>query len=197
MIGHRAAGSLYYDVMNKNQLVTYLERIDAALRDEAILYIYGSAAFILLDEPERTSLDIDVAAPYCRLDERAFRDAAARAGLPVNPEPDTTSDHFEWISSLRLCLPKPSADSDIMLWRGQRLIVKTGAIPALIASKLIRYDAVDRSDAQYLLSQHAVAFNDVAAAVRSLPPPFNQDTVVLDNLENLRSDMTVWIGSPA
>jgi len=183
--------------MNKHQLMTYLERIDAALHEEAILYIYGSAAFILLDEPERTSLDVDVAAPYCRVDERAFREAASIAGLPVNPEPDTAGDHIEWISSLRLCLPKPAADSDIVLWRGRNLTVKTGAIPALIASKLVRYDAVDRSDVQYLLSQHAVAFNDVAAAVRSLPPPFDQDTVVLENLDNLRNDMTVWIGSPA
>lgn len=183
--------------MNRNQLVTYLERIDAALRSEASLYIYGSAAFILLDEPERTSLDVDVAAPYCRVDERAFRDAAASAGLPVNPEPDTTSDHIEWVSSLRLCLPKPSPDSDIMLWQGHRLTVKTGAIPALIASKLIRYDVIDRSDVQYLLSQHSVAFQDVAAAVRSLPPPFNQDALVLDNLKNLRDDMAVWIGSLA
>lgn len=177
--------------------MTYLERIDAALRNEAVLYIYGSAAFILLDEPERTSLDVDVAAPYCRLDERAFRDAAARAGLPVNPEPDTTGDHIEWISSLRLCLPKPSADTDIVLWQGHHLTVKTGAIPALIASKLVRYDVVDRSDVQYLLSQHSVAFHDVAAAVRSLPPPFNQDAVVLDNLENFRTDMALWIGSQA
>lgn len=183
--------------MNKSQLVTYLEHIDARLHNEAMLYIYGSAAFILLDEPERTSLDIDVAAPYCRLDERAFRDAASNAGLPVNPDLDTANDHIEWISSLRLCLPKPSADSDIVLWRGYNLTVTTGAIPALIASKLIRYDAVDRSDVQYLLSQHPVALTDVALAVRALPPPFNQDAVVLDNLENLRSDMAAWIGSPS
>ena len=104
--------------MNKSQLVAYLERIDTALPDKAMLYIYGSAAFILLDEPDRTSLDIDVAAPYCRVDERVFRDAASNAGLPVNPDPDTAQDHIEWISSLRLCLPKPSADSDIVLGGG-------------------------------------------------------------------------------
>lgn len=183
--------------MNKRQSVVYLESIDATLPDEAMLYIYGSAAFILLDEPEWTSLDIDVAAPYCRVDERVFRDAAANAGLPVNPDLDTAKNHIEWISSLRLCLPKPSADSDIVLWRGRNMTVKTGAIPALIASKLIRYDAVDRSDIQYLLAQHPVALNDVAVAVRSLPPPFNQNAVVLDNLENLRNDMAVWSGSPS
>ena len=182
--------------MNKNQLVTYFERIDVALHDETILHIYGSAAFILLDEPERTSLDVDVAAPYCHVDERAFRDAAMHAGLPVNPELDTADDHIEWISSLRLCLPRPSPDSDIVLWRGHHLIVKTGSIHALIASKLVRYDSVDRSDVQYLLSQHTITFNDVAAAVRSLPAPFDQDAVVRENLENLRNDMAIWTGNP-
>jgi hypothetical protein len=38
------------NAMNRAKLVAYLEGIDAALRAEAALYIYGSAAFILLDE---------------------------------------------------------------------------------------------------------------------------------------------------
>ncbi len=37
-----------------------------------MLYIYGSAVCILLDEPERTSLDIDVAAPYSDADYGAI-----------------------------------------------------------------------------------------------------------------------------
>lgn len=183
--------------MNKQLLTTYLERIDELLREETILYIYGSAAFILLDEPERTSLDIDVAAPYCRVNERAFRDAAVRAGVPVNPASDTAADHIEWISALRLCLPKPSAGSDIVLWRGRCLTVITGSVPALIASKLIRYDPVDRSDVQYLAHQRSVSFRDVEVAVKALPPPFNQDAVVLDNLNNFKNDLAVWNGNPA
>ena len=182
--------------MNKRQLVDYLEQIDTALTKPAVLHIYGSAAFILLDEPERTSLDIDVAAPYCILDERDFRSAAARADLPVNPEVDTADDHIEWISALRLCLSKPEPDSDLILWRGQRLTVKTGSVPALIASKLVRYDAIDRSDVQYLLSQYAVAYNDVAKAARLLPPPFNKDTVVQENLKNFKDDLAIWSGCP-
>ena len=47
--------------MNKSELIVYLERIDHALQAPATLYLYGSAACILLDEPDRTSLDIDVA----------------------------------------------------------------------------------------------------------------------------------------
>lgn len=104
--------------MNKNQLVIYLGRIDAALHGEAILHIIRERCF---HPAGRTGADepcVDVAAPYCHVDERAFRSAAALAGLPVNPEFYTADDHIEWISSLRLCLPKPSPDSDIVLWRG-------------------------------------------------------------------------------
>lgn len=58
--------------VNKFELTAYLEKIDLELKDSAILYIYGSAAYILLDEPERTSLDVDVAAPYSNVDYSDF-----------------------------------------------------------------------------------------------------------------------------
>ncbi len=178
--------------MDKSQLVSYLERMDAALHDDAVIYIYGSGAFILLDEPGRTSLDIDIAAPYCHVNERDFREAAALACLPVNPEYDSADDHIEWISALRLCLPKPADDSDIILWQGKHLIVKTVSIPALIASKLVRYDAGDRADVQYILTQHPVDYAKIEAGARLLPSPFNQDAVVLENLKNLKDDMLIW-----
>ncbi|MFN2352211.1 MAG: hypothetical protein ABR497_09730, partial [Kiritimatiellia bacterium] len=66
--------------------------------------------------------------------------------------------------------------------------------PALIASKLVRYDAIDRSDVQYLYSQRGIAFEEVQEAARSLPPPFNTDALVLENLENLKKDMSLWGG---
>jgi hypothetical protein len=71
--------------MNKSELKTYLERIDAALEQPAMLYIFGSAACILMDEPDRTSLDIDVAAPYSVADYADIEQAAEAAGLPINP----------------------------------------------------------------------------------------------------------------
>ena len=58
----------YSEGVNKADLVGYLERLDRALSSPATLHIYGSAAFMLLDEPDRTSLDIDVAAPYSNVD---------------------------------------------------------------------------------------------------------------------------------
>ncbi len=147
---------------------------------------------MLLDEPGRTSMDVDVAAPYSLCDAGDVRQAAESAGLPVNPADDYTADHIEWISAVRLCLAKPDPESDLVLWRGARLLIKTGSVPQLIASKLIRYDDLDRSDIQYLCHQSSPDIAAVAAAVAVLPPPFNRDALVLENLENLRVDMRLW-----
>ncbi len=178
--------------MNKHELVNHLARIDGALQGPAILYIYGSAACILLDEPDRTSLDIDVAGPYSQADEADVRQAAAIAGVPVNPSDDFMGDHIEWVGPLRLCLRPPVAGSEVTLWQGTKLCLQTGPVVDLVASKLIRYDEIDRSDVQYLLTQSRALFSDIEEAAGRLPSPFARDPLVRDNLENLRSDMAMW-----
>jgi hypothetical protein len=182
--------------MNKPELISYLEHMDRALEKPATLYIYGSAACILLDEPDRTSLDIDVAGPYSQADEADVRQAAEAAGLPVNPGEEYGGDHIEWVGPLRLCLQPPVAGAEVTLWQGGKLRLQTGPVADLVASKLIRYDEIDRSDVQYLVTQSRTLFSDIEAAARRLPAPFARDPLVLDNLENLRSDMTMWGVSP-
>jgi hypothetical protein len=178
--------------MNKKELVSYLERIDQGLRQPATICVYGSAAFILLDEPERTSLDINVAGPYSRADMGGFRRAAEAAGLPFNPEEDFRGNHLEWISGLRLCLAAPHPESEIILWQGRNLTAKTVSVPDLIASKLIRYDQIDQSDIQYLMTQHPIAYSEIRNAVERLPPPFAGDAILRENLEMLKQDMKRW-----
>lgn len=186
-----------FPLVNKSELIAYLERIDTALQHPAMLYIYGSAACILLDEPDRTSLDIDVAAPYSDVIYKDIEQAAEAAGLPINPDESMGVNHVEWIQSLRLCLPKPAADTGLVLWHGSKLTIRSAPVAELIASKLIRYDEIDQSDIQYLASQAPPRFADIEDAVRRLPPPFNTDVLVLDNLENLRNDLETWKGEPA
>ena len=180
--------------MDKQQLLNYLAKLDASLDRSAMLYIYGSAVCILLDEPDRTSLDIDVAAPYSDADYGAIVRAAECVGLPVNPTEDTAANHIEWIQALRLCLPAPTPERTMLLWQGTRLTVKSGSPADLIASKLIRYDEIDQGDIQYLLAQTRVSFDDVADAVERLPPPFRDDCMVRENLENYRMDAELWKG---
>jgi hypothetical protein len=178
--------------MNKQQLIGHLERLDRALRSPAVLCVYGSAAGMLLDQPDRTSLDIDIAGPYSQADLADLAQAATAAGVPLNPDEQYGGDHLEWIPALRLCLPKPEPETDMLLWQGRRLTVKTVAAARLVASKLIRYDEIDQSDIQFLCRQARVRFEDVAAAVDVLPPPFDQDTLVRENLRYLESDMRAW-----
>ena len=180
--------------MDKQRLLEYLQKLDAALDHPAMLYIYGSAVCILLDEPDRTSLDIDVAAPYSDADYASLVLAAQKAGIPVNPDGDTTTNHIEWIQALRLCLPAPVPEKSMLLWQGTKLTVKSGSPADLIASKLIRYDEIDQGDIQFLLSQTRISFDDVADAVNRLPPPFNDDCMVLENLQNFRTDSELWNG---
>jgi hypothetical protein len=180
--------------VNKPELLAYLSRLDQALQQPTTLYIYGSAALILLDEPGRTSADVDVAAPYSQANFADLQRAATAAGLPVNPDESYRGDHIEWIGALRLCLPKPVPTTEVVLWQGERLTIKTVPVPQLIASKLIRYDAIDRADIQYLCSQTKVDVAAITAAVRLLPVPFDGDAIVLENLRNLEADLKLWRG---
>lgn len=178
--------------MNKAELIVYLERIDRGLQAPATLYLYGSAACILLDEPDRTSLDIDVAGPYSQADEADVRRAAESAGLPVNPGDDYEGDHIEWVGPLRLCLQPPLVGAGMTLWRGAKLCLQTGSVADLVASKLIRYDETDQSDIRYLLTQSPTPYADIESAAKRLPDSFARDPLVIENLANLRADMAMW-----
>ncbi len=174
--------------------MAYLGQIDAHLNHPAMLYIYGSAACILLDEPDRSSLDIDVAAPYSDADYSDIEQAAKKAGIPINPDDEEalSSNHIEWIQALRLCLPKPSPGNSLILWQGEKLTIQSASISELMASKLIRYDEIDQGDLQYLYSQSPIPFSEIESAALRLPPPFNTDALVLENLENLQTDLKMW-----
>ena len=56
---------------------------------------------------------------------------------------------------------------------------------------------MNKSQLVAYLERIDAALPDEAVAVRSLPPPFNQDAVVIENLKNLRNDMAIWMGSPS
>ncbi|MGD9611958.1 MAG: hypothetical protein AB7V22_03565 [Kiritimatiellia bacterium] len=182
--------------MDKKRLLEYFAEVDAQLKAPAELMIYGSAAFILLDEEDRTSLDLDVAGPYSNLDYEEFRISSQQAGLEVNPAAIDSADHVEWIAGARLCLAPPESAGTVTLWQGRNLVVKTVSAPDLVASKLIRYDAIDQSDVRYLMGQMRLTYADVAQAVERLPAGFRNDVLVRENLRNLQDDLKLWSGEP-
>ncbi|MEI7900040.1 MAG: hypothetical protein WCK89_07295 [bacterium] len=180
--------------MNKPEIIGYLTQLDSSLTSSAILHVYGSAVVILLDAPDRTSLDIDVAGPYSVIDQAELARVAAAAGLPVNPsDPLYEGNHLEWIGPLRLCLPPPG-DDVIILWQGRKLTVRTGSVADFVASKLIRYDETDRADIQFLYTQKRFTWESVRESVERLPELFRYDALVRGNLDDLVRDMRLWEG---
>ena len=180
--------------MDSKKLIDYLETIDSYLSGEVVIYLYGSCAQMLLGEELRTSLDIDIAGPYCSGRLQEFRTAAEKAGLPINPGVSYQGDHIEWIGPLRLALPKPDSESDIVLWQGDRLTVRSVSPAHLIASKLIRYDASDMADIRFVIENARISYTEVCASVDELPKQFRNDPVLKDNLKSLKSDMMIWEG---
>ena len=181
--------------MNKAEIIDYLSRLDRELSAPVMLYLYGSAVVILLDAPDRTSLDIDVAGPYSSGNMAEIARASQRVGLPLNPDPAYSGNHLEWVGPLRLCLPPPPKNGKgLVLWQGEKVTVRSGCVEDLVASKLIRYDETDRADVQYLYAQFGFDWPSVREAVERLPHPFEIDPVVADNLSNLETDMRMWKG---
>ncbi|MEA3452426.1 MAG: DUF6036 family nucleotidyltransferase [Bacteroidota bacterium] len=130
--------------MKKEDFIRLFEEIDNNLVTDAEICIYGSAAFILLGQDDRTSLDIDIAAPYSNVNFKDLSQAIQKAGYEINPD-FTDRAHIEWIVGNRLCLSEPLPESTIILWSGDKLIIETLPEPDLIASKLIRYDEIDQA----------------------------------------------------
>ena len=133
-----------------------------------------------------------MAGPYSEANQSDLKHAAQKAGLPINPTPDHTGNYIEWVGPLRLCLPQPVSGSSLTLWQGKNLIIKTGSVADLVASKLIRYDEIDQGDIQYLLQSYPISFEAIQAAVKCLPQPFADDPMLHDNLANLCIDMKTW-----
>ena len=178
--------------MDKQRILEIFASIDRHLQSVAKLCLYGSGAFILLDEEDRTSLDIDIAAPYSTVDYSDLSRAVELSGLAINPETGTNEDHIEWISIVRLCLADPATTDSMVLWQGSKLTIFTVSPADLIASKLIRYDDIDKSDIHYLVFQMNIAFKAVVNAVSKLPAQFRDDVIVNENLLNLEQDMKLW-----
>lgn len=182
--------------INEQTVREYFFRLDALVRPGTELYVIGGSAIALLGAKIRTTVDIDVALPYSKLDVAAFAEASAQAGLPVNPAFGYQGAYIELVQPLMLTLPKPkSNDSVQVLFQGTHLTVKTGSGADLVASKLYRYSEQDQEDIQFLVLRGGVTLESVKESVSRLPDRFRDDVLVIENLGNLERDVKEW-GKP-
>ncbi|MEI7732173.1 MAG: hypothetical protein WCO56_21540 [Verrucomicrobiota bacterium] len=77
------------------------------------------------------------------------------------------------------------------------MTIRTGSVPELIASKLIRYDETDRADIQFLFGQGQFEWASVRDTADRLPGPFRTNALVQENLRNLKTDLRLWKGLSA
>lgn len=172
----------------------YFSRLDPLVRNGTVLYVIGGAAVALLGAKIRTTVDIDVASPYSRLEWMEFCAASASVGLPVNPEPGYQGAYIEYVEPLMLTLPKPKTNDEdvVVLYKGFNLTVMTGSAADIIASKLYRYSDKDVSDIRFLMESSNVTLDDIREAVVRLPQRFRDDVVLRENLKNLETDSSMW-----
>ena len=179
--------------IDEKVLRDYFARLDALVSPGTVLYVFGGGAVALLGAAIRTTIDIDIAAPYSKVAESEFRAASEKAGLPVNPGLGYQGAYVEFVPPLTLAMPRArTPDDEIVLFSGLNLTVKTGSVADLIASKLIRYNDKDRSDVQYLADLGGIVMDDVVASVERLPERIKRDVVLRANLENLSVDLSLW-----
>ena len=181
------------EVIDELTIRRYFDALDSLVGTNTVLYVFGGAAVALLGSRIRTTMDIDIAEPFSRIDRAAFCAASAKAGLPVNPAPDYDAAFIELVGPFRLSLPRPDAASGgMVLYSGVNLTVKTGSPADLVASKLVRYDEQDQQDIQFLMGEGGATMKEVMASVERLQPAFREDSLVRENLENLVTDLGIW-----
>lgn len=175
-------------------MTEYFSRLDELVPEKTVLYLYGGAAVIMYGATIRTTLDIDIAAPYSRVNPVRFSEWSAAAGIPVNPSKFDNDVCVEFVQADRLSLPVPKdiASDAVAVFTGCNLTVLAAAPADIIASKLVRYNEHDQQDMQYLIGVGRVTYASICEAVSRLPPTFREDVLVRENLENLKSDMAIW-----
>ena len=179
--------------INETTALEYFARLDAFVKPGTELYVIGGSAIALLGAKIRTTVDVDVALPYSKLDVAAFSEASEKAGLPVNPAFGYQGAYIELVKPLMLTLPKPKSEESLqVLFQGTNLTVKTGSGADLVASKLYRYSEQDQEDIQFLMLRGGVTLEAVRESVLRLPERFRDDVMTVENLGNLERDLTMW-----
>ena len=175
-------------------LTEYFSRLDELVPADTVLYLYGGAAVIMYGATIRTTLDVDIAAPYSRINPARFVEWSDMAGIPVNPPEFDNGICVEFVQANRLSLPVPrnEANDSVSVFTGRNLTVLAASPVDIIASKLVRYNEHDQQDIQYLIIAGRVEYKAICEAVSRLPPLFRGDVFVHENLENLKSDMEIW-----
>lgn len=156
---------------DRDQWLRALEAIATALGsdgDAVEVCLIGSSACIFGGMGGRTSIDLDVWLPNSDFDELELKRAVTEAGLLFDPkselEPNTA-----YVQIVEPGLVQVGQFDGVLLKRMGRLRITRPPYENLVASKLVRADAKDIQDIQFLIQTYRVTSEAVAQVVESLP----------------------------
>jgi len=161
----------------RQDLKKILDRIDDNLTEPQTICLIGSAASILMGQPDRGTEDIDVWSRASLLKERILRSAVEAAGLLFDPSDDEPELPYVQIIHPGI-VQVPGYDPETSRWLGQeaetvwaghRLTVTTPPPAAIIASKMIRFEDRDITDSIWLMTARDVDAKTIMRAIRQLP----------------------------
>jgi hypothetical protein len=159
-------------------LLELFKRIDENLLKDVFLCIIGSSAAILMGQQERRTEYVDVWRQASAFDLDVFVKAVEGAGLLWEPKDEFPKGEFlqlvnpgvvqvpGWDPLTRMWFGKKQDP----LWKGKLLTVTSPPPESIMASKLLKFNERDLQDCIWMLENLNVSDDDVATALRWLPP---------------------------
>lgn len=160
--------------IEKDSLEDLLTVLGETLPGPATLCIVGSAAAILLGQPERQTPDIDVWGPESDFDIGALRRACAQTGLLYDPrgEVEPGAVYLQILRPGITMFPEHFAAELIGRFGNLTLVMPPPAL--IVATKLARGSDSDIEDAAWWVRERDLSVAAIEAAIAHIPQPDNR-----------------------
>lgn len=161
--------------IEKGTLENILAAIGDGLPEPMTICVVGSAAAILLGQPERQTPDIDIWGPESDFDVGALRRACEQAGLLYDPkgEIDPNAIYLQILRPGITMFPEHFAVERIGRFGKLGVVMPPPAM--IVATKLARGLDSDLEDAAWWVRERNLSIETLQAAIDHVPQPENRE----------------------
>ncbi len=150
------------------------------------LCLIGSAACVFAGMELRTTQDLDIWQASSDFDLTELRNAAENSGLLFNPT-DFINPAQPYLQLVEAGIVQVGAFEPVCMFKIGRLVISRPPIENIIASKLLRSDAKDIEDIQFLHVHFQPDFSTIKNVISSFPSKkretANENLVYLEILQ--------------
>lgn len=148
-----------------------LSQISKGVKKATRLTLMGSAPNMLRGQPSRMSMDLDVWKTSSCYDRDDLKQAVESAGLLFNPTEEAPTKPYIQIIEAGICQLGRFKTQDIEnLETMGNLSLEAPPIENLIASKLLRAEAKDLEDINWMISKYQPNISKIKEVIKSFPP---------------------------